>query len=475
MASFRVCGAAGRSPSAALEIVGTFATHHHTVAAASSTVRWPRRPRASTGERRHVIERQVRVLQIGGGNFLRAFADWMIQKGNDAGVLNHGVVVLKVTTRPGVVRGGPFRVVLDGVRDGQPFTEVTVVDVIDEVVDAYADWQRCLAVARGDGLRLVVSNTTEAGIVSVDDDLSATPPATFPAKMAVLLHERWRHFGGDPGRGLSFLPCELTEENGRALRAAVLRHARLLDRAFAGWVGEHCRFYDTIVDRIVPGRSGDDVRGEHYARWAIAGDPRIREEFPLDRAGLPVEFLNDIRPFREKKVRVLNGSHTALAAVAPLLGCTTVDQAVRHPVCGEYLRRLIGDEVLPTLPADAAEFAAATVERLSNPALGHRLADIALNALAKWQTRNLPVVVDRWRAGEQAPLGVFALACLISGYAGECGDYPVRDDEDVIRRVRAGHLPAFVRADARLAAEVTGHIRTIREAGPVAALEKVIR
>jgi tagaturonate reductase len=438
--------------------VGTFATGIIT------RLGWCRPP-----GRRHVIERQtrpVRVLQIGAGNFLRAFADWMIQKGNTAGVLDHGVVALKVTRSSSVVTAGPFRVILDGVRDGEAFTEVTDVDVIQEAVDAYADWDRCLAVARGADLRLVISNTTEAGIVSAPDDLTATPPETFPAKMAVLLHERWRHFAGDPARGLLFLPCELNEDNGRALRAAVLRHAATLGPAFAGWVEAHCHFYDTIVDRIVPGRDGGAIRGEHYARWAISGDPLIRDEFPLDRAGLPVEFPAGIRSFREKKVRVLNGSHTALAAVAPLLGCATVGEAVAHPLAGEYLRRLLAGEVLPTLPADAGPFAAATLERFANPALEHRLADIALNAPAKWHTRNLPVVRDRWAAGEQAPLSVFALACLVLGHAGEFDGYgyPVRD--------ASGGPPTI--EDSRLAAEVAEHVRAIREAGPVAALETAL-
>ncbi|WP_433824745.1 hypothetical protein ACQP2E_21625 [Actinoplanes sp. CA-015351] len=410
-------------------------------------------------------QRPVRLLQIGGGNFLRGFADWMIQKGNDAGVLDHGVVVLKVTASASAPVAGPFRVVLDGAG----FTEVTDVDVIQEVVGAYTDWDRCLAVARGADLRLVVSNTTDAGIVFTAEDLGARPPATFPAKMAVLLHERWRHFGGDPERGLSFLPCELIEENGQALRAAVLRHAATLDPGFAGWVGAHCRFHDTIVDRIVPAGDAAEVRGEFYARWAIAGDSRIRDEFPLDKAGLPVEFLADIRPFREKKVRILNGSHTAIAAVAPLLGCVTVDAAVEHPLAGEFLRRLLRDEVLPTLPADAGTFVEATLERFRNPALEHRLSDIALNALSKWDARNRPVVADRWAAGEQAPLSVFALACLLLGYAGEFGDYPVRDAPEVISQVRAG-----LWAQGRLARETADHMRAIREAGPAAALEKAL-
>lgn len=454
----------------------------------------------------------VRILQIGAGNFLRAFVDLMVHEANQAGVLRHGVAVMKVTTRPEAVTGrlaaqdGLFHVVLD---DGSA-TRTTLVTAVREVVDAYRDWDRCRALIRGPELRLVVSNTTEAGIAFVaGDDLTATPPASFPAKTAALLYERWRHFGGDPARALSFLPCELNEDNGSTLRAMVLRHARHagLDPDFQRWVAEDCRFYDTIVDRIVPALPEaeaeslrqtlgyDDrliVRGEAYGHWAIAGDPAIRDEFPLDRAGQPVEFLTDIRPYREKKVRVLNGAHTALAAVGPLLGCRTVREAVGHPLAGGYVRRLLDREVLPSLPGDPAElrrFAGATLARFGNPMLRHRLSDIALNATAKWGTRNLPVVRAAWAAGRSAPLSVFALACLLAGYAGALGALPVRDDEAVLALVRdsftahdprgwlTGLLPALGWAGtlaapelARLAAETAVPLRALLDGDPAGVL-----
>lgn len=429
----------------------------------------------------------TRVLQIGAGNFLRGFADWMIQRGNDAGVLSHGVAVMRVTPRHDpqaarIVDG--FDVVLDGIRDGRPFTETTRVTAVREYVSAHDDWDACLALIRNPDLRLVVSNTTDAGIVYVDDDLTARPPASFPAKMTALLRERRRHFDGDPAAGLVFLPCELIEDNGQALRSAILRHARA-EPGLAEWIAGHCRFYDTIVDRIVPGTvvpGGLDVRGEYYASWAIAGDDTIRDEFPLDRAGLPVEFLSDIRPYRQKKVSVLNGAHTALAAVAPALGCRSVSEAMAHPVAGAYARRLLTDEVLPTLPGrpqDLQRYAVATLDRFANPALDHRLADIALNATAKWHTRNLPV----WRAAGTAPLTTFALAALLTGYTGALGDVPVRDDPDVVTRIRATFDPAEPRqwitaalhtlgwelSDPerdRLATHTADHVRALLDLGP---------
>jgi tagaturonate reductase len=463
----------------------------------------------------------IRILQVGAGNFLRGFADWMVHRANDAGVLRHGIAVMKATPRPDLVTGrlveqaGMFHVLLDGVRDGRPFTETTLVTAVQSVVDAYRDWGRCLDLMHEETLSLVISNTTDAGIVYTPDDLGAAPPASFPAKMTALLHERWIHFAGDPRRGLSFLPCELIEDNGATLRSLVVRHAEeaALAPQFIDWVTRHCRFYDTIVDRIVPGlpeheaaelRASlgfDDrliVRGEHYAGWAIAGGPAIRDEFPLDRAGLPVRFMPDIRPYRERKVRVLNGTHTAMAAVGPLVDCRTVLDAVRHPAVGAYLRHLLHDEVLPSLPspedpAELRQYAAAILDRFRNPALHHLLADIRLNALAKWRTRNLPVVLDAWSRGRRADLGVFAFACLLTSYAGAFGEVAVRDDETLLTRLRAGFDAArpgpwiadFVASlnwselrdnatAARLTAETSAHVRALLANEPARVLSALL-
>jgi tagaturonate reductase len=470
----------------------------------------------------------IRILQVGAGNFLRGFADWMVHRANDAGVLRHGIAVMKATPRPDLVtgrlaeQGGMFHVLLDGVRDGHPFTETTLVTAVQSVVDAYREWDRCRDLMCGKALSVVISNTTEAGIVYVADDLGAAPPTSFPAKMTALLHERWMHFAGDPRRGLSFLPCELIEHNGTTLRSLVVRHATeaALAPEFIDWVTRHCHFYDTLVDRIVPGlpeheaaelRASlgfDDrliVRGEHYADWAIAGGPAIRDEFPLDRAGLPVRFIPDIRPYRERKVRVLNGAHTAMAAVGPLVNCHTVLDAVQHPAVGAYVRHLLHDEVLPSLPsppegsggpgglAEQRQYVAAILDRFHNPALHHLLADIRLNAISKWRTRNLPVVLDAWSRGRRARLGVFAFACLLTSYVGAFGEVEVRDDETFLTRLRAGFdaaRPGPWIADvvaslnwselrdtataARLTAETGAHVRALLGDEPARVLSALL-
>jgi tagaturonate reductase len=415
--------------------------------------------------------RRVTVLQFGGGNFLRGFADWMIQRANDVGVLDAGVAVVHATAQPDPAfdllreQDGLFHVYLEGVRDGVPVREVTRVECVQEVVAAHTEFDRYRELYLRPELRVVLSNTTEAGIVHVEgDDLTAQPPVSFPAKVAALLHDRFRHYDGAADKGLAFVACELIEDNGSTLREYVLRHAEAagLDEEFAAWVREACSFSDTLVDRIVPGFPRDDidriqreigyadrlvVKGEYFHVWAIGGDDRVREVLPLDRAGLDVRFMPDIRPFRAQKVRVLNGSHTALSAIGLLLGHESVREAYADPELRTYLDRLVADEVLPTIAGDRAEldaFAAGILERFTNPYLHHRLGDIALNAVAKWRTRNLPVYADRAGAGAAAPLTAFALAAVLlvqSGHAAVPGFAPA-DDAEALAVLAAG--PAAV-------------------------------
>jgi tagaturonate reductase len=440
----------------------------------------------------------VRVLQFGAGNFLRAFADWAIQRANDAGVTDAGVAVVKATPRPDTVtralgrQDGLFHVLLEGVRDGAPVRETTLVDCVQEVVAAHDDFERYRELYLSPDLRVVVSNTTEAGLVWAEDDLAARPPASFPAKVAALLHDRWLRFGGDPAAGLVLLPCELVEANGATLRELVLRHAAAagLDPAFAAWVDEACSFHDTLVDRIVPGVAPGDrarvqaelghhdeavVAGEYYLRWAIAErDGRVAAALPLHRAVPGVELVEDVRPVRETKVRVLNGAHTALSAVGLPAGATTVGEACADPLLGRYVRRLLADEVVPTVPGGrpAAEaFAVATLERFTNPWLHHRLADIALHAPAKWRARNLPVWADRVRAGGDAPLTAFSLAALLAAGGGAAPDGPALTAAvaDVVADAALG-------ADlgARLAREVAGAAGAIRARGVRGALAALL-
>lgn len=407
-------------------------------------------------------ERSVRVLQFGEGNFLRAFADLMLDVANEKGITDTGVAV--VSPRFGEGRAvkalkeqqGIYHVVLEGIEGGMPKREIRMVSSVADVLAPVLpdDMERYRAYITSPDLRFVISNTTEAGIRYDADDVFAAVPSTFPGKIVSLLWQRFSHFGGDPARGLIFLPCELIEDNGTTLRSIVLRHAEEagFPQAFIDWVKNDNIFVDTLVDRIVPGFPADTidevkaelgyddnavVKGELYHLWAIGGDGyrAVASELPLDKAGLQVLFMPSIKAFRDKKVRVLNGSHTGMVPVALQLGCETVMDAFNDADVNRFVRGMVANEVLPMIDGDKDElrqFADSILERFYNPYIKHYLKSISLNSLSKWEARNWPTVKDLWQEeGREAEYEAFTFAALLSLYGPGSGFIP----ED-----NAGHI-----------------------------------
>ncbi len=389
----------------------------------------------------------IKILQFGEGNFLRAFVDWMIDKANDAGVMSHGIVAVQP------IAGGDtmikmfkeqdclYHVYLEGIKNKKPVKEVALVKSIVDIMNPYSQYSEYEKLFLSEELEMIISNTTEAGIrYEEGDDLNAAPPKSFPAKMTALLHKRYKKFNGDPYKGLLIICCELIEDNGSTLREYVLKHAKYnnLEEGFINWVNAACHFYDTLVDRIVPGfpRENIDeikaeigfndnlvVKGEYFHVWAIGGDSIIKEKFPLDKAGLNVLFMDDIKAFRAKKVRILNGSHTAMVPVALQLGCETVMDAFNTPEVEKYINRMVAEEVLPCIDEDPEElkaFAAKILERFYNPYLKHYLKDISLNSISKWETRDYPTVYDNCeKLRKNAKLATFSFAALLVLYSGQ--------------------------------------------------------
>ncbi len=392
-------------------------------------------------------EYPVKIMQFGEGNFLRAFVDWMIDKANNDGIMNHGIALVQPIGGGEVVKqifhkqDNLYHVYLEGIKDKQPVKEVALIKSITDIINPYTEYKKYEELFLNEGLELIFSNTTEAGIrYEEGDDLNAEPPKSFPAKMTALLHKRFRKFNGDAAKGLQIVCCELIEDNGSTLREFVIKHAQAnnLGDDFINWVKTANHFYDTLVDRIVPGfpketineikeEIGFDdnlvVKGEYFHVWAIGGDSSIKEKLPLDKAGLNVLFMDDIRPFRAKKVRVLNGAHTAMVPVALQLGCETVMDAFNTPEVEQFINRMVAEEVLPGIGEDPEElkaFAAKILERFYNPYLKHYLKDISLNSLSKWETRDFPTVADNYnKLGKQAKLTTFSLAALLVLYSGQ--------------------------------------------------------
>ncbi len=412
-------------------------------------------------------ELPVKIIQFGEGNFLRAFVDWMIDKANDAGIMHHGVAIIQPIPGGEFVRelfekqDGLYHVYLEGIKDKQPVKEISLVKCIDGVINPYEDYKKYETLFLSEQLETIISNTTEAGIrYEEGDDLNAEPPKSFPAKITALLYKRYNKFEGDITKGLQIICCELIEDNGSTLKKYVLQHAAAnnLGAGFENWVNIACSFYDTLVDRIVPGfpketideikaeLGFDDnlvVKGEYFHVWAIGGDSIIKEKFPLDKAGLNVLFMDDIREFRAKKVRVLNGSHTAMVPVALQLGCQTVMDAFNTPAVEKYINKMVAEEVLPAINEDPEElkaFAAKILERFYNPFLKHYLKDISLNSLSKWETRDFPTVLDNYKnSGNNARLTTFSFAALLVLYSGKATapDFVPNDTKEFVEFIQS--------------------------------------
>ncbi|MDU1904111.1 MAG: tagaturonate reductase [Dysgonomonas sp.] len=414
-----------------------------------------------------------KILQFGEGNFLRAFVDWMIDKANNAGVMNHGVVAVQPIAQ-GMAdmllkQDCMYHVYLEGIKDKQPVKEVDLVKCIMDALNPYSQYAEYEKLFLSEELEMIISNTTEAGIrYEEGDDLNALPPKSFPAKMTALLHKRFQKFNGAADKGLLIICCELIEDNGSTLREYVLKHAEAnnLGADFINWVKNQNHFYDTLVDRIVPGfpRENIDeikaeigfndnlvVKGEYFHVWAIGGDPVIKEKFPLDKAGLNVLFMDDIKDFRAKKVRILNGSHTAMVPVALQLGCQTVMDAFNTPEVEKYINEMVAQEVLPVInedPAELKEFAAHILERFYNPYLKHYLKDISLNSISKWETRDYPTVYDNSKkANKFAKLTSFSFAALLVLYTGksEAKDFTPNDTPEFIEFIQSTFNPNDVK------------------------------
>lgn len=438
----------------------------------------------------------IKILQFGQGNFMRGFFDWQIDLLNERTGLDAGVVIVRPRgAQPGKassplldVQDGLFTVLVRGLDEqGQPVKEYRKVECVQRELDPNTMYGDYLALASNPDLRFVVSNTTEAGITTNDSDrFDDAPPSTFPAKLTQFLFARYRAFEGAAGKaddkGLVLLPCELIDRNGPALKAAVLHFARLwkLDAGFAEWIENANTFCSTLVDRIVTGYPAADeaeiqadlgyldpflVAAEYYYLFVIEGPDWVGEELKLAGSGLNVKLVDDITPYKKRKVGILNGGHTTLVPVALLAGLEAVREAVEDPQVGTFLRAAISEEIIPALDMDRGEleaFAADVLRRFRNPAIHHRLASIALNSWSKFAARVLPQLLryGQDNAGRLPRRLVTALAATMVLYRG--GVIELSDDpatlawfEQAWKRVDAGEwslaqLAAGWLAEARL-------------------------
>lgn len=405
-------------------------------------------------------DRPVKVLQFGTGNFLRGFIDWVIDILNDKTNFNGNVQIVQPHGRLPAEKlngqEGLYHVLIRGFQNDRVVEENRLINSVVGAINPLLEYESYLHLAENPDLRFVISNTTEAGIYFDPNDIDREKtPGSFPAKLTAFLYRRFTAFEGSKGKGLIIIPCELIENNGGKLKEAILQYIHLwnLPHDFLSWIENHHTFCNTLVDRIVPGFPQENVEkiqnslgfrdelmvmAEPFHLWAIEGPESIREEFPVEKIGLQVKFVKDLNPYRERKVRILNGAHTAMVPLAYLNGLRTVREAVEDAYIGEFLQKAIQEEIIPTLDLpeeELAQFAHDVMERFKNPFIKHQLSAIALNSIAKFQVRVLPSLLEYVDRKNQLPGNlVRSFAALIVFYKGKYKgqDIPVKDTEEVV-------------------------------------------
>lgn len=409
-----------------------------------------------------------KVLQFGSGRLLRGFVDFFIDKANRNEVFNGRVVVVQSTGRQRSnhfnEQDGLFTVCVQGLENGEAVQQYEVLSSVSRAVPARENWQAVLDYARSPELEVIVSNTTEVGITfDSTDQIDRNPPASFPGKLTAVLYERYQAFGDEEDKGCVIVPTELIEDNGDRLKQIVLKLADMweLEEGFRQWLEKENFFCNTLVDRIVTGRPEarelskrwrqlgyrDELLtvAEVYRLWAIEGTAEVRVKLSFSEADKGVIVTNDIAPYRERKVRILNGAHTISVPTAYLAGEETVLDMMENEHTGAFVEQVMLKEIVPTLsvePGSAVEFAQAVLDRFRNPYLQHQLIDITLQESMKMRYRVLPSILNHYKQHNSAPrrlcFGFASYLLFMRGREQQEGTiygrrneqrYPIHDDQ----------------------------------------------
>lgn len=339
------------------------------------------------------------VLQFGAGRFLRAFIDRFIQHANETGQTKDSVVVVQSTpgSRADLLNEHPegYHVLVRGFEDGKVVERVDRVSCIRRGLTAANDWQEVLRIARSPQLRLVVTNATESGYnTDPGDKVDSNPPNSLPAKLTQVL---WRRFeaGGPP---LIMLPCELIDRNAIKLLELIITQAKQwsLPAAFEPWVRERCWWLPNLVDCIVT-RAPTDHPLTAKDPQLICAEPYRLLAIERPKNGMPklfehpdVHVVDDLTPYYLRKVRILNGLHTAMATKYVPQGFEIVQQVMEDPAASRWIRDILFEEIVPTIAYrvyGVAQFADQTLDRFRNPFSNHKLSDIMLNHADKIKIR----------------------------------------------------------------------------------------
>lgn len=376
-----------------------------------------------------------RVIQFGEGGFLRGFVDYFLYKLNEKEVWDGKVVIVQPIEKGMCemlsAQNCEYNLYLRGIENGEIINEKTHIDVISRCVNPYTQFDDYLSLAENPDFRFIISNTTEAGIEYLGTEkIDDRPAKSYPAKLTQLLYKRFT-LGL---KGFILLPCELIDNNADNLKECIIKYAKLweLGDDFINWINEENHFCNTLVDRIVTGFPKDEAKNlwkeigyqdnlldtaEIFHLWVIEG--HHEDELPFNKAGYNIVWTDDVKPYKKRKVRILNGGHTSMVLGAYLYGLTTVGECLNDETVHAFLDKCIFDEIIPTLGNTETDvnFGKAVIERFKNPFIKHQLLSIALNSVSKFAVRVLPTIIEyKEKFAAYPPALTFSMAALIAFY-----------------------------------------------------------
>lgn len=379
-----------------------------------------------------------RIVHLGVGNFHRAHQAWYTQRANAEAGSDWRItgVSLRRPDMRDALAPQHYRYTVE--IEGGEGTDYQTIDIIDRVLVAReAPGEVIAAIADGD-THIVTLTVTEKGYslnptdrtLDIDDpgirdDLAGGAPVTTIGLLAAGLAARRRAGAG----GLTIISCDNLPENGHVLRAAILAFAGHVDSGLAGWIEDNVAFPCTMVDRIVPAttdalrarveaatgvRDAWPVATERFAQWVIE-DTFAGPRPAWEAAG--AELVADVGPHELRKLRMLNGAHSALAYAGRLAGHDYVHEAVADPELGP-LARAVMDEAAATLAesvrSTASDYAERLMRRFDNPGLAHQLIQIAMDGSQKLPVRLLAPLRERLAAGMDSPAIEHAIAAWLA-------------------------------------------------------------
>lgn len=419
-----------------------------------------------------------RVIQFGEGGFLRGFVDYFLYKLNEKGVFEGKVVIVQPIEKGMCdmlsAQNCEYNLYLRGIDNGEVVNERTHIDVISRCVNPYTQNDEYMKLAENPDFRFIISNTTEAGIEYLGtESLTDKPAKSYPAKLTQLLYKRFQL--GLPG--FIIIPCELIDNNAGFLKEYILKYAALwnLEEEFVKWINEECSFCNSLVDRIVTGYPRDEAEelwkeigyqdncldtAEIFHLWVIEG--HHEDELPFNKAGYNIVWTDDVKPYKKRKVRILNGGHTSMVLGAYLYGLTTVGECLKDETVSAFLKKCLFDEIVPTLGNTETDinFAKAVLERFSNPFIKHLLLSIALNSVSKFQVRVLPTILEyKEKFGAYPPALTFSMAALIAFYRTDNAN----DGEEIMAFMKSASVEDIIKREDYWGTDITDMTEMVSE------------